>query len=119
VVLDAQTEFSVHRAPDGLLWLVSVDGFGGSNVTVRIAERPEGPWSPPRVLFRPKVSEREGILVYSAKAHPELVGGDVVITYCTNHLDFATMAGDTGLYFPRFARISVAPRNGRDRAEGR
>lgn len=112
VALDAQTEFTVHRAPDGLLWLVAVDGFGGSNVVVRTAERPEGPWSRRRVLFRPEVSERDGILVYSAKAHPELVGGEVVITYCTNHIDFATMVADMGLYFPRFARIPARSRNG-------
>lgn len=104
VVQSVQTEFTVHRTSDGRLALVAVDGFGGSNVVVRIADRPEGPWSPPRVLFRPELSGRDGILVYSAKAHPELLGGGGVITYCTNHLDFATMAGDMALYFPRFAR---------------
>jgi hypothetical protein len=119
VALDVQTEFTVHRASDGHLTLVTVDGFGGSNVTVRSAERPEGPWSQPRVLLRPEVSDRDGILVYSAKAHPELAGGDVVVTYCTNHLDFATMAGDMELYFPRFARIPVATRDRRDDLEGR
>lgn len=119
VTLDVQTEFTVHRATDGWLALVTVDGFGGSNVTVRTAERPEGPWSQPRVVLRPEVSERDGILVYSAKAHPELAGGNVVITYCTNHLDFATMAGDMEVYFPRFARIPLTSRDGWDVVGGR
>jgi hypothetical protein len=110
VARDVQTEFTVHRAPDGLLWLVSVDGFGGANVIVRSARQPEGPWSRPRLLFRPEASDREGILVYSAKAHPELVGGEVVLTYCTNHLDFRTMTEDMELYFPRFARLTPTSR---------
>ncbi len=104
VVRDAQTEFTVHRAPDGLLWLVAVDGFGGANVTMRTAEWPWGPWSSRRLLLRPEVSDREGVLVYSAKAHPALAGADVVLTYCTNHVDLGTLVADTSLYFPRFAR---------------
>ena len=108
VALEVQTEFTVHRASDGLLWLVAVDGFGGTNVTVRTADQPRGPWSSRRLLLRPEVSDREEILVYSAKAHPEQVGGEVVLTYCTNHLDFRVMADDMRLYFPRFARVARA-----------
>ena len=46
--------------------------------------------------------------MYSAKAHAELSApedGEVVVTYCTNHRDFWTMAGDMALYFPRFVRV--------------
>jgi len=99
-----QSEFSVHREADGRLWMVSVDGFGGTNIVRRTADAPEGPWSAPTLLVRPSLSERPGILVYSAKAHPELSGSSPVITYCTNHQDFGTLVGDMGLYFPRFVR---------------
>lgn len=105
VVRDVQTEFSVHRAPDGALWMVSVDGFGGTNLVARMADLPQGPWSEPQLLLRPSVSDRKDILVYSAKAHPEQEGAGMLITYCTNHLDFWTMAGDMALYFPRFVEV--------------
>lgn len=84
--------------------MVSVDGFGATNVVVRTASAPEGPWSEPRVLYRPPESDRSGVLVYSAKAHPHLSGGAPLITYCSNHEDFATLTSDMSLYFPRFIR---------------
>ncbi len=105
VVRGVQTEFSVHRESDGRLWMISVDGFGATNIVRRTADAPEGPWSAPTRLIRPSHSERSGILVYSAKAHPELSGGpSPVITYCTNHQDFGTLVGDMDLYVPRFVR---------------
>lgn len=111
IVRGLQTEFSVHQEwtssdPDnGKLWMVSTEGFGGSSVVVRTADKPSGPWSKPRVLATPPEASRDGILIYSAKAHPALrvpgIGGPM-ITYCTNHTDFGTMVGDMELYFPRF-----------------
>ncbi len=103
VVRGVQTEFSVHHAEDGLLWMISVDGFGQTNIVRRSASAPQGPWSKPAHLHRPAESSRDNILVYSAKAHPELEGG-LLITYCTNHLDFSTLVNDMSLYFPRFVR---------------
>ncbi len=111
IVRGLQTEFSVHQEwtssdPDnGKLWMISTEGFGGSRVVLRTADKPSGPWSKPRLLATPPEASREGILIYSAKAHPALrvpgLGGPMV-TYCTNHTDFGTMVGDMDLYFPRF-----------------
>lgn len=112
IVRNLQTEFSVTRGFDGLFWMVSVDGFGGTNVVARTAPEPEGPWSSPRVIFRPPESNRDGILVYSAKAYPHDRSQDFVFTYCTNHLDFWTMAGDINLYFPRFVHFVQGSRRG-------
>ena len=92
--------------------MVSVDGFGGTNVVERTAPAPQGPWSSPRVIYRPPESNRDSILVYSAKAYPHDQSQDFVFTYCTNHLDFWTMAGDMNLYFPRFVRLVQRPNGG-------
>lgn len=42
--------------------------------------------------------------VYGAKAHPELTGTDLIVTYTANG-DDSTLATDMGIYFPRFVRI--------------
>jgi hypothetical protein len=99
-----QTEFSVTREADGRFWMVSVEGFGAAMIVARTAPEPQGPWSDPEVVYRPPECERDGILVYSAKAHPHIPGRGPVFTYCTNHFDFATMVHDMDLYFPRFVR---------------
>jgi len=107
IVERAQTEFSVHLdANSNRFIMVSVDGFGGSNIVRRVAERPEGPWSQASVLTRPSESDRgAGSLVYSAKAHPFLTGGESVITYSSNDLDFNTLLTDMSIYFPRLQRL--------------
>jgi hypothetical protein len=112
IVRNLQTEFSVTRGFDGRFWMVSVDGFGGTNVVARTAPEPEGPWSSPSVIYRPPESNRDSILVYSAKAYPHDRSQDFVFTYCTNHFDFWTMAGDMNLYFPRFVRLVHSYRRG-------
>lgn len=111
LISDGQTEFTVHRdSGSGRLLLFQTVGFGGADLGIRTATRPEGPWFPPEIVFRPPERGRERILIYQGKAHPELAGADLVLTYCTNHLDFATAVADETLYFPRFLR---ARREGR------
>ena len=102
-----QTEFSVHLdAITKQYIMVSVDGFGGTNIVKRTADRPEGPWTNATFVSRPIESNRgSGTLVYSAKAHPHLSGGQLIITYCTNDLNFANLLTDMSLYFPRFQRV--------------
>lgn len=104
IINSVQTEFSVHKENKNQYELISVDGFGGTNIVARHAPNLEGPWSEPRVLFRPGESDQKDIFVYSAKAHPQLQGGDRVMTYCTNHKDFWTLVKRMDLYFPRFLK---------------
>ena len=106
IVQNLQTEFSVTQGFDGQFWMVSVDGFGGTNIVARTASRPEGPWSVSTIIYRPPESNRDRILIYSAKTYPYDRNQEFVLTYCTNHLDFWTMAGDTNLYFPRFVHCA-------------
>jgi hypothetical protein len=104
IVKGAQSELSVHRGADGLLHLTSTQGFGGADIVERSSHAPSGPWSSPRLLFHPAEGDEARVLIYSAKAHPELRGGRY-LTYCTNHEDFWTMASRQDLYFPRFLRL--------------
>ena len=103
----AHTEFSVQRLADGRFVQVQTRGFGASTVAARTAHRPEGPWSELVDLARPEESGRDGVLVYAAKAHPELTGAELVVTYATNTTDLATLVADRSLYYPRFLRLAA------------
>jgi len=45
-------------------------------------------------------------MIYAAKAHPELTGADLVLTYATNGTDIGIVANDNLLYYPRFVRLT-------------
>jgi hypothetical protein len=106
VLPESATEFSVHRLLDGRYVQVQSRGFGATDVIARFAPRPEGPWSAPEVLFRPRESGRNSANVYAAKAHPELEGAPLIVTYATNSFDFSRLIGSRRLYYPRVIRVS-------------
>ena len=112
VFRDGQTELSLHYDAVARSYVViQVDGFGAANLAARSAQRLEGPWSPLQTVYRPLESATRGVLVYSAKAHPFLLGGGATVaTYCTNHSDFAALVNDDRIYFPRFVRLTLNPR---------
>jgi hypothetical protein len=95
------TELSVDKRPDGTWRAVYSDGFGATSIVTRTAPAPEGPWSAPCTAYTPPESLRSNVLVYAGKAHPELMGGSLIVTYAANSQAVTT---DTSLYFPRFAR---------------
>jgi hypothetical protein len=100
-----QTELTVHE--DRLtrqLFEIQVDGGGGAGIGRRTAPAITGPWSPLETFYTPPESSRPGILVQQAKAHPELHGGDLILTYTPTHSDFATIVTDTTLFYPRFVK---------------
>ena len=97
------TELSVESRCDGSWLAVHSTGFGSTDIALRTAPSPPGPWSVPRTIFTPPESGGAGVLVYAAKAHPELSGGSLVVTYATN-ASFSQVASDTNLYYPRFVR---------------
>jgi len=98
------TEFSVHKRADGTWLAVHSIGFGATKVAIRTAPSPQGPWTSPCAAFTPPEASRSNVIEYAAKAHPELSGGSLVITYATNSTDLATVASDMTIYFPRFVR---------------
>jgi hypothetical protein len=104
---DGATEFSVHRdAAGGRYVQVQTVGFGGTDIGMRMAERLTGPWSALKKVYRPPESDRPEALVYAGKAHPELKGADVIVTYAQNGPD-ARLWSDPTIYFPRFVRLSA------------
>lgn len=105
---EAQTEFSVHRDPrvDQFV-VVQTRGFGGTDLAFRSAPDPTGPWSPLQPFHRPAESALPRVLVYAGKAHAELTGADLVVTYATN-TDWERCLGDPGIYYPRFLKVTLA-----------
>jgi hypothetical protein len=107
VVPDAGSEFSVQPDPHGGFLEVHSAGFGASTIVVQHALHLEGPWSDPQTVYRPPESNAPDAFVYGAKAHPELHGADLVITYTANGSD-QRLATDMSLYFPRFVLVMLA-----------
>jgi hypothetical protein len=107
---DTGTETSVQRDPGGTGFIeVNSHGFGPTDIVLRRAHDLGGPWSPPRVIYRPPESDAPGAFVYAGKSHPELKGADLIITYATNGTD-EEVAKDMNLYFPRFVKVELNDR---------
>jgi hypothetical protein len=104
---DAQTEFTVHFEPSLERFVViQTEGFGSTTIGKRSAPRPEGPWSPATTIFTPPESLRDDTFVYAAKAHPQLQGGGLALTYVANAADFFSLfSTNLDLYYPRFVNV--------------
>jgi hypothetical protein len=99
-------EFSVHFATElGRYVYVETAGFGGTTLAVRTAERREGPFSEPRDVLRPPESFAPEPFVYAGKAHPELVGADLALTYVPSAFEDGPPDPDEVYYYPRFAKL--------------
>ena len=61
------------------------------------------------MIFRPPEYERPKVMIYSAKAHPQLTGADLVMTYATNTFEFSEHLADSLIYYPHFVRASRLP----------
>jgi len=106
VLKNAGSEFTVHRdAPSGKFLQLQCLGFGPADLTMRSAGQPAGPWSDAAVIFRPPEFEKPRIMIYQGKAHPELTGAGLVLTYSTNSFDFGNLMNDAEIYYPRFVRL--------------
>jgi hypothetical protein len=106
------SEFSVSWQPYLRRYLAIYTELGMSDrILMRMARRPEGPWSEPRVVFRaPEVNWDRTYFCYAAKGHPELSGRkDLLVSYICNSTDFWKMASDARIYRPRFIRIRFGP----------
>lgn len=105
VLADAGPESSLHfDRRCGCYVHVRSLGFGASTLAAATATRLTGPWSSPSPFWRPPESDRPQGFVYAGKAHPELTGADLVVTYAANSFDFAAVVRDDTLYYPRFVR---------------
>lgn len=111
---DAAPEMSVSpiKGLSGLWAVYSPHGLS-ADIFARHADRPEGPWSEPKLLYHCPEPDSDGqVFCYGAKAHPELSenDGELIISYCANLKDFAQHATKPLVYFPHFIRVQLAPR---------
>lgn len=104
----AGPEASLHYEAAKRKWMIVRSmGFGDSRIGAWYADTVEGPWSNPEIIFNPSEGKIDGVLVYSAKSHPEISSKDfLAVTYSTNTLDFTRLVKDSSLYYPRFIRIA-------------
>jgi hypothetical protein len=104
---NGQSEFTMHfdRAT-GRFLVVHTRGFGPADVIMRAAPRLTGPWSRPRMAYRPPEYDRPNVMIYAGKAHPQLTGADLVLTYATNTFRFSEHLTDSLIYYPRFVRLT-------------
>jgi hypothetical protein len=108
VLEQAQTEFTVHLEPAaGEFLQVQTIGFGAATLGVRWSSSLTGPWSCLQSIYEPLEARRSDALIYAGKAHPELLGADVVLTYVVNSTDFGRLVDDDWIYYPRFLRGTI------------
>jgi hypothetical protein len=80
-----RTELSIHFDPGSRRYVaVQLLGQGSSDLALRAAPQLVGSWSDPQMIYRPSESYRPGVSVFSARAHPELAGADLVLSYDTS-----------------------------------
>jgi hypothetical protein len=108
VVLEqGATELSVSCVAHKGCVQVQSHGFGAAPIALRFSPAPTGPFEAFVDVYRPREGSQPGTLLYAARAHPELQGADMVITYASNSLDPARVLHDLDLYFPRFVRVRL------------
>lgn len=102
---DGATEFSVfHEERNDLYLAIQTVGFGPADIMMRTAPSLTGPWSDRHLIFQPPEKAKPGTMIYAAKAHPELTGADLVLTYMTN-APFDMIIEDSTIYYPRLIRM--------------
>jgi hypothetical protein len=107
IISDGAPEFSVqHDAARNRWVMVESHGYGDSTIVLRTAPAPQGPWTGPQEVLRPPESDAAAAFVYAAKAHPELAGADMLVTYVPSSFDPITPADEPRLYYPRFVRVN-------------
>ena len=85
---------------------VHTQGFGQAIVTMRASPTLTGPWSPPHMLYRPPEHHQPNAMVYAGKAHPQLSGADLVVTYATNTGKISGHFTNPRSYYPHFVRLT-------------
>lgn len=111
---DGQVELSVHFDPARKRFVsIQMQGLFVADMRtqlgLRSAERPEGPWSALRPLFRPgerTLPNAADLAAYAAKAHPEQRGADLVLSYVVN--DLKRFPPADRVYYPQIVRAHYA-----------
>jgi hypothetical protein len=91
--------------------LIQSEPFLGSRIFVRTASQPQGPWSPPRTVYKVSEGQRNrSYFTYAAKGHIALSRPEeLLFTYLVNSNQFSDLITDTQIYRPKFLRLSTSP----------
>ena len=108
---DGQVELSVHYEPARQRFVeLQMQGLfvndERTQLAMRVAPRPEGPWSALEPFCRPAESSAANVAdlaAYAGKAHPEQRGADLVLTYVVN--DLKRFPPKDALYYPQVLRL--------------
>ncbi|HEY9871730.1 MAG TPA: DUF4185 domain-containing protein [Candidatus Obscuribacterales bacterium] len=107
---DGAPEMSVKRVAGIAGFIAAYMPPFSRTIFLRHAPAPQGPWSERIAAYRcPEKDPR--ILVYSAKAHPQLAPGKLrlALTYCRNSEQFARHFDQPEIYFPQGVEVLLAP----------
>jgi Domain of unknown function (DUF4185) len=107
------SEFSVEQmnCSAGPKWiLVQSEPLLGKRIFVRIAFKPEGPWSLRKTIaIVPDVDRSRSYFTYAAKGHARLSRpGELLVTYLVNSQNFGDLVKDTTIYHPKFLRFPLS-----------
>lgn len=85
------------------------DGSLGSDIVIRTAPAPTGPFTAGEVVASRPSHPEAGILAYAALAHPALFPepGTIVVSVSRNMTDVDAIAADPTLYRPEFFRVPL------------
>jgi len=102
------TEMSVTQLPNGNFIMVFMRDTLSGVVAIRIAPRPEGPWSGFQEVFTVPNVPGGTFVTYHAKAHPHLSEADsLLVSINVNAVDFWAHFSNADIYRPRFIRLRL------------
>ena len=106
------TEYSIHY-DSSLKKFIQVQsfGFGESKIGLRLSDSLQGPWTEAYLFYTPEYNGIKKPFMYSAKAHPELTGDGIYITYNVNSFDFDEVLANETIYFPKFVRMKITKKD--------
>jgi hypothetical protein len=110
---DGQVELSVHYDATRQRFIeIQMQGLFVAEETTQIglrsAPHPEGPWSALTPFFRPSehaLPNASDLAAYAAKAHPEQRGANWVLSYVVN--DLKRFPPGDSVYYPKLLRVHV------------
>jgi hypothetical protein len=102
------TEYSIHY-DTALRQFIQIQsfGFGEASLGIRMSDSLTGKWTDPHLFFRPEYPGVKKPFMYAAKAHPELKGSGVYITYNVNSFDLGELIDNQAIYFPVFVEMKI------------
>lgn len=106
------TEYSIHYDSSLKKFIqVQAFGFGEGSIGIRMADQITGPWTEPYMILMPTYPGVKKPFMYSAKAHPQLAGDGIYITYNVNSFDFMELVENQDIYFPKFIKLQISRKN--------